>query len=200
MADIKKIKVTYDYDDVLTGLNDYCIKALGLDSSLITRFEINKSLLSEEDKKRLLETYYNVETYKKDKWYKGIEDTVKISKDPRVDFKIHSHIITKEIGDCKEKRLLDMGFDKKCIYLQYGKEKKMEDTDIMVEDRVLNLELSPSKYKILINQPWNQEINHPEFSEVFKNIARVNDLEHANRLVEDIIEKWNIEQYNWQQN
>lgn len=38
----RKIIVTYDYDDVLTGLNDYCIKTLGVDKDLITRFEIDK--------------------------------------------------------------------------------------------------------------------------------------------------------------
>ena len=57
---MRKIIVTYDYDDVLAALNEYCIKALNLDKELITRFEVDKTLLSEEDKKKLLEYYSDI--------------------------------------------------------------------------------------------------------------------------------------------
>lgn len=193
---MKKIIVTYDYDDVLTALNEYCIKALNLDKELITRFELDKTLLSEQDKKVLLEYYRDVNSYKLADWYDGIDDVVKISQDPRVDFRIHSHIISKEIGEYKEKRLLAKGFNRDCLYLQEGKEKEMQDTDIMVDDRILNLVKSPGKYKILYNQPWNQEAHHPEFRSNIKHIIRAKDLKQVNKLVGGIIEEWITEQYN----
>lgn len=191
----RKIKITYDYDDVLTGFNDHCIEKLNIDSKLVTRFEINKTKLSDIDKKRLLEIYRDLNTYKHAKWYEGIDETVRISKDPRVDFKVHSHAISNEIGEYKEQRLLSIGFNKECIYMQYGPEKKMEDTDVIVEDRILNVLSSNGRYKILINHYWNQEEYHQEFLKYFDSIARANDLVHANKMVKEIIEKWSIEQY-----
>lgn len=193
---MRKIIVTYDYDDVLTGLNDYCLKVLNLDRKLVTRFEIDKTQLSEQDKIRLLEHYRDVHSYEMAEWYDGIEDTLRISKDERIDFRIHSHVISREIGMCKEKRLLEKGFSKECLYLQEGKEKEMQDTDIMVDDRILNLVRSPGKYKIILNQDWNQEIYHPEFMNDMKHMLRAQDLKHANSLVERIVERWSTEQFN----
>lgn len=183
----RKIIVTYDYDDVLTGLNDYCIKTLGVDKDLITRFEIDKTKLSEQDKKRLLDLYWDVNSYKKAEWYKGVDETLDISYDTNINFYIHSHVISKDIGKYKKERLLGKGFNESCLNLQLGKEKEMCNTDILVEDRLLNVIKSPAKYKIIINQTWNQEIFHPEYSKYFKDIIRANDLEHANRIVKEII-------------
>lgn len=193
---MRKIIVTYDYDDVLAALNEYCIKALNLDKELITRFEVDKTLLSEEDKKKLLEYYRDIHSYESADWYDGIDDVVKISQDPRVDFRIHSHVISKEIKEYKRERLLAKGFKEECLNLQEGKEKEMQDTDIMVDDRILNLIKSPGKYKILYNQSWNQEPYHPEFKSNMRYMIRAKDLKQVNSLVEGIIEEWSTGQYN----
>lgn len=195
-------KVIFDVDDTLWSLNKRVAKIAGIDYNKLTIFSVHDNTnLTEDEKREMLRIYADTDAFRDIEWDAGIEHIASIP----ADIYINSNNSTEEIAEVKRKQLhsiLDIPDDHIVMNITGLKKssitKKIIDNDtyILVDDSLHNIEMSTAVYNIVIRRPWNQYSPIPKN----KNIIFVDNLCDAILTVNSILspaseesEKWKTE-------
>lgn len=195
-------KVVFDVDDTLWLLNKRVASITGIDYGKLTIFSVHDNTnLTDDEKQKMLHVYADTETFKDIEWDAAIEHIRSIP----ADIYINSNNSTEEIAEIKRKQIhsvLDIPDDHIVMNITGLKKSSItkkvidEDTYILVDDSLHNIEMSTAVYNIVIKRPWNQHSPIP----VDKNIIFVDDLYDAIATVNSILaaipgesEKWEAE-------
>lgn len=182
-------KVIFDVDDTLWSLNKRVAKITGIDYDKLTIFSVHDNTnLTENEKQEMLRVYADTDTFRDIKWDDGIEHIGSIP----ADIYINSNNSTEEIAKVKREQLhgiLDIPDDHIVMNITGLKKSSItkkvidEDTYILVDDSLHNIEMSTAVYNIVIRRPWNQHSPVPEG----KNIIFVDNLYNAILTVNGIL-------------
>lgn len=156
------MKIIYDIDDTLWGLNARIAKFTKVDINRITKFAVKEiEGLSDVEKETIIKQYANTKMFQNIEWYKGVSD---ITKPEKLGAKIYikSNSMNDEISRLKREQLKEVV----CISddrIQFNnisvsscKHKVLDnDMDIFVDDSPHNVALSHAKINIMIKCPWN---------------------------------------------
>lgn len=180
------LKIIYDVDDTIWQLNRTICNLYGLDCNRIKEYDITKTtVLTEEEKRILLESYHNAEIFKLCQYNKGYERVFNLERLGLANVYISSASLNEEIRKVKEYRLLKEipNINKKHVKLTVGRNTYQGRVkgDILIDDSPINIEKEDFKYNILINQPYNYGI---VFS---KPVIRVDSLNQAVDVVEEFV-------------
>lgn len=173
---MEEYKIVYDVDDCLLDTNGYICDTLGIDILDMNDWELN-SLPNHKDK--IFDMYRCGDTYRFSKIFDGIEFVKSIT-----DVYLHTHCITPEAAIAKQERLIELGFRKDRIILDFCEAKLNLASYIIVDDCFNNIKNSTAKFRILINKPWNINENSLD-----SKIIRVNSLLDANDVVNGLMKE-----------
>lgn len=182
-------KVVFDVDDTLWSLNKRVSGITGIDYDKLTIFSVHDNVnLTEEEKQKMLRVYADTDTFRDIKWDASIEYIGSIA----ANIYINSNNSTEEIAEVKRKQLhsvLNIPDDHIIMNITGLKKSSItkkvidEDTYILVDDSLHNIEMSTAVYNIVIRRPWNQHSPIPEG----KNIIFVDNLYNAILTVNGIL-------------
>lgn len=175
--------IIYDVDDCLLDTNGYISKKLGIDIKKFSNWGLTE--MSPREREAVFNEYYIADNYLQAKAFDGVEQLSKFN----WDIKLHTGCANLSCGIAKVKRLHELGFDKKDIFLDYHKEKKMKHCLVQVEDGFENLSRSTAIYKILIDKPWNRHFKIRPKDRIY----RVESLLEANKKLAEIMYMHNFE-------
>lgn len=180
----EKIKIIFDRDGVFNQLNRKVAETLGFMYDLFKVYHIESNPHFSEDMQAAIYRCYNDPKIFADvSPAQGYMDIARIKQDDRVRLIVNSLSSSKVIAKVKKEWDKKHGIDFFDEYLDcFGEKKQMQEAFIQVEDCIENIERSPAKFKILINQPYNQ-------GEMPKNTFRVNGLTEAVEIILDLLKK-----------
>lgn len=173
---MEEYKIVYDVDDCLLDTNGYVCDTLGINILDMSDWELN-SLPNHKDK--IFDMYRCGDTYRFSEVFAGIEFVRDIE-----DVYLHTHCITPEAAIAKQERLIELGFRKDRIILDFCEEKLNLARFILVDDCFNNIKNSTAKFRILINKPWNIEETSLD-----SEIIRVDSLLEANEIVAELLKE-----------
>lgn len=159
---IRKHISVFDYDDVLHDYNTRVCESIGINKTRIITFnpKINP-LLSESEKKQLIEAYSDPSFFQDVTYYDGIERFTELQAN-NISCYINSHCYTEEIKQLKLKSIrehIDIPEDHILITVidkDYTNKKiLMPNTTFFIDDRIDNILTSTAQFNIVPNQPWN---------------------------------------------
>lgn len=161
-------KVIFDVDDTLWSLNKRVSEITGIDYGKFTVFLVHDNTnLTEDEKQEMLRLYADTDTFRDIEWDDGIEHIGSIP----ADIYINSNNSTEEIAKVKREQLhsvLEIP-DNHIVMNITGLKKSSitkkiidEDTYILVDDSLHNIEMSTAVYNIVIRKPWNQHSPVPK--------------------------------------
>lgn len=159
MREVKR-KIVFDVDDILWGLNKIATDKVNIDYNKIVVYSAKENyLLTEDERKRLLEVYSNPDTFKHINWYDGVEDIIKLEQ-KGAEVYINSNSFNIEISELKRKQLKSiLGLpDDRLILNVLTDCKKKEIGDgvwCFVDDSPHNIASSTAVHNIAIKTPWN---------------------------------------------
>ena len=185
---VNEIIVVYDMDDVLWPLNEHACSLTGIDYGKLCQYSLGDNpLLTKDEVKKLSQMYTNVDLWRDLKWERGAKSIHKLQ-DCGVKVMINSNCLSEEVASFKRSFVgRDLKLPEPQIVLNvttnWRKKKMIDNTFIFVEDSPHNIEKSNAKYTIIIDKPWNREV------ELKNNMFRVYSLQEANRLVKKLIQK-----------
>ena len=186
-----KLKVVYDLDDTVWGLNDVVYRRrMGLDPQIATYYNfIDNPSLTDEQKKHIRMLYENPDVFCECEFYPGVERIYDLEKTGCADVWICSSCLNEQVMDVKIHRLYHEvpNINKTHLRLSCDGSHKRESGNILVDDRLQNIINEDFTYNILIDKPYNQCDSFPEGKIVY----RVSSLNEAVNMVEAIIEKIN---------
>lgn len=159
----KNIKVVFDVDDVLWGLNEKSCSVTGINPDDIVTFRIMENpILNMEQKKRIYESYGNPDVFKNIQWYSGVEK-INLLADYGIDVYINSNSLTEEIRNLKYKQLREiLNIPEERITLNiigvgcYKPKPITEEIAIFVDDSPHNIAGSFAQLNLMPTKPWNK--------------------------------------------
>lgn len=155
-----KRRVVFDVDDILWGLNRVASDKAGVSYDKIVTYDVNDNpLLSEIERRKLLEAYSDPSTFKRIKWYSGIEDLLKLEQ-KGVEVYFNSNSFNIEISELKRKQLKSVLAisDSRLIFNTISDCKVKEVGDgvwCFVDDSPHNILNSSAVHNIMLKTPWN---------------------------------------------
>lgn len=170
----KKLKIIFDRDGVLNELHLKIAEKLGFFVEMFKNYHIEHNEHFDEDlQKAILKCFKDPQIFADTAPAQGFERLAELRADPRVELIVHSLSYSDIIAQIKKEWDQKHGLTFFHNYIDcFGKQKKMLDAFIQVEDCLENLEKSPAQYKILIDKTYNQGDLPP-------NIIRVANLSDA---------------------
>ncbi len=160
---MKNIKVVYDYDDVLWGLNQRAYANLGIPLEKNIDFAVSDNhRLTKLEKQSLLRAYSNSQTFLNINFFDYLEEILKVEELGATVY-INSNCYTREILELKQAQLRQAlpQFNPEHIRLNLivngnAKHKPIDqDTTILVDDSPYNIASSEAEYNIFPEYPWN---------------------------------------------
>ena len=178
------MRVTFDLDEVIIEQLQYVLRCIGKNINDVTSYNIkNVDGLSENEKKLIIASFYNADTFKRAYKHSDVLNRIAIDNDVIINSfscntdvaNYKAHWINSDLRNIKPENItLDILTPSKNGAKCIGK------TDVYVEDCLENLLNNVGKYKvgILIDKPYNKccGLN-------YYNIHRVKDVYEAERLI-----------------
>lgn len=191
------MKVVYDIDDTLWGLNKKVCERLNIDEEKIIKFEIyGIDGLTKSQQDAIIKEYGNADNFRNILWYDGVLDILEIEK---LGAKVHikSNSVSEEIANLKYKQLkkiLDIEDERIHLHVIKTKDcKKKEldnDMEIFIDDSPYNIVNSTAKVNIMLNHPWNMGKDAEEILNG-KKVIRFNTLKEINEFVYEYVKSEN---------
>ena len=159
MREVKR-KIVFDVDDILWGLNKIATDKANIDYNKIVVYSAKENyLLTEDERKRLLEVYSDPDTFRYINWYDGVEDIIKLQQ-KGAEVYINSNSFNIEISELKRKQLksiLDLPDDRLILNVLTDCKKKEIGDGVwcFVDDSPHNIASSTAVYNIAVKTPWN---------------------------------------------
>lgn len=180
----KQLKVVFDRDGVLNELNQKVAETVGVLYDLFKTYNITENThFSEDVRTAIYRCYKDPQIFADVPPAKGVEEIARLKNDKRVYLVVHSLSYSDVIANVKKEWDKKHGIDFFDEYMDCcGEQKEMKDAFILVEDCIDNILRSPAKYKILINQPYNQ-------GAIPDNTFRVDGIPEAIKIIEELIKK-----------
>ena len=150
-------KVVFDVDDVLWSLNRRVASIANVDYDKIITYSITDNpILSSDEKKRILDVYFDDSIFEDIEWYPAIKFLNTIN----ADVYINSNALTERAAELKRTqllRVLNIPADNIRINIISDPKHKQidDDTYIFVDDSPYNIINSSAKFNIMLNCPWN---------------------------------------------
>lgn len=187
------MKIVYDIDDTLWGLNKKVCEKLNIDENKIIKFEIRGiGELTEKQQDAIIKEYGNADNFKDIDWYEGVLDILK-PEALGAEIHIKSNSVSKEIAKLKYtqlKSLINISDDRLQLHIITAKDckkKKLDgDMDIFIDDSPYNIANSTAKINIVLNHPWNMGKDAEEIMKG-KKIIRFDTLEDINQFVYEYV-------------
>lgn len=189
------MKIVYDIDDTLWGLNKKICEKLNIDENKITKFEIHGiDELTKAEQDSIIYEYTNSDNFRNICWYKGIYDILAPEK-LGAQIYIKSNSTSKEIAELKYiqiKQLINIDDSRLQLHIiTVGECKKKEldsDMEIFIDDSPYNIANSTAKVNIILNHPWNTSMDALEIM-AGKNVIRFDTLEEINDFVYNYVKE-----------
>ena len=159
-------KIVFDVDDTLWDLNRKVCQLTGIDYSRLTNYRIQDTNLTDGEVQLILSWYNDPELWTDLIWSEGVE-YIHTLEDDSTKVYINSNCLNKRVADAKRKFLSKaLKIPDSRIILNVNssgtKKKMIDDMFIFVDDSPFNIADSTAKYTILLDKPWNQEIQADE--------------------------------------
>lgn len=186
------LKVVYDVDDTLWGLNDFITKLHGIDIRKIKRYKtIENDELTEEEKRLIIGSYGDPDIFKQLLFYEGCERVFDLQVFQMADIWISSASLNDAIRDIKRERLKELpNIDMGHVVLTSGSDpfQGRVPGDILVDDCVKNILDHDFTYNIMLDKTYNHsEEDAQAIIDSGKNVIRVFSLDEAIDKVENIV-------------
>lgn len=182
---MSKLKIVYDIDDILHGLNKRICNKHNININYIKNYNVKKNTdLTEDEMQTLISGYKNEDTFKNIEWYPGIERLLNVEKlstdNVQVEVWINSNSFTHNIANLKREQILKKIpiSENRLILSIIGEEdtdvEKLigEDTYILVDDNPGTLNKSSATINITMNNPWDTS---KEFYTTVNKVVEVHD-------------------------
>lgn len=149
--------VVFDVDDVLWSLNRRVSEITGIDYNKFTTFSIHdNTLLTEDEKRTVLQVYQGHELFEEMKFYSGVTRINQLNADVR----INSNACSEAAAELKRNQvsgILNLPAEKIVITVVDDiKKKKMDDNVfVFVDDSPYNIAASKATFNIVPKKPWN---------------------------------------------
>lgn len=159
MREVKR-KIVFDVDDILWGLNKIATDKANIDYNKIVVYSAKENyLLTEDERRRLLEVYSDPDTFRYINWYDGVEDIIRLEQ-KGAEVYINSNSFNIEISELKRKQLksiLDLPDDRLILNVLTDCKKKEIGDGVwcFVDDSPHNIASSTAVYNIAVKTPWN---------------------------------------------
>lgn len=182
-------RVVFDMDGVLLESIKEACNICGIDHNKLDRYAIKDSSLSKEEKERLTNSFYSLESFRKAEFVSASNRLNELNKICEVF--VHTLCWSQEIADWKatelHKRLSKV--PKENIIIDIGVNKTLIPSYIAVEDCAENLFNSKNfETGILISKPYNAHDSiEDQLSE--RNIVRADNLDLAIDYIEHILKE-----------
>ena len=159
---IKVIKVVYDVDDVLWGLDDYVMEFLGLDINDNIEYRISKSpIFTAKERKAIIDCFCDAKMFENMEFYPGADKITDVEKYGAT-VRIHSNCYSDAIAEQKRRQLyallpqMKRSFIKLLTVSPTADQKQVDqDAYIFVDDCPYNVALSMAKFNFVPRKPWN---------------------------------------------
>lgn len=189
------MKIVYDIDDTLWGLNKKVCEKLNIDENKISKFEIKGiDELSKEQQDSIIYEYTNPDNFENILWYDGAIDILK-PEELGAKIYIKSNSTNEEIANLKYMQIKEiMNIDDSRLQLNIitvGECKKKvldDDMEIFIDDSPYNIANSTAKVNIMLNHPWNTSVDAEKIING-KNVIRFNTLKEINEFVYKYVKK-----------
>lgn len=163
MGEQKLLKVVYDVDDVLWGLNRRVERILGIDKSRNVEYCISRSpTFSPAEQSAIMKCFHDAETFKQMAFFPGASEILDCEPYGAT-VRIHSNCLTAAIAEQKRIQLhkllpsLKPAFIKLSVVTPAANRKAIDqDAYIFVDDSPYNIASSTAKFNLVPRQPWNQ--------------------------------------------
>lgn len=192
MTDDNLKTVVYDVDDTLWSLNGTICDIHGLDlEDCVSYGVMDNPILSEEDKKKIYESYGNPDIFKQCRFYEGYERIFDLEQRGMANVWISSANLNEAVRDIKKERLeneipnVNVGHIRLTVANQAYQGRV--PGYILIDDSIVNISRADFAYNILIDMPYNRNMDEIERLCSGKNIIRVHSLIEAVDMVEKII-------------
>lgn len=159
---ISSRKIVFDVDDVLWSFNARVCRRAGIDERKLTTYNTTEChLLTDGEKRTLLERYSDCDSFMDIVWNDGTEKIHTLRKNGDRLY-ANSNCFGHEVAQVKGMQLMEgLGFDPDSMSLnvvEHGKRNKKEigsDVDIFVDDNLHNVACSQATLNIVPEKPWN---------------------------------------------
>lgn len=157
------LKVVYDVDDVLWGLNQRVMKLLDLDIARSIEFRISASpTFTPSEQQAILACFHDAKIFEHIKFYPGARQILAVEPYGAT-VRIHSNCFTDAIAAEKRHQLerllptLKPAFIKLATITPETNRKRIDqDAYIFVDDNPYNIATSTAKFNFVPEWPWNQ--------------------------------------------
>lgn len=182
--------VVYDVDDTMWSLNGTICEINGIDLEKMVSYKVlDNDLLTDDEKNAVFKGYGDVETFKRCKFYDGVERIFDLDKAGLAHVWISSANLSDDIRNVKLERLANEvpNINMEQVRLTVGASAYQGRVPgyILVDDSLHNIRNSNFEWNILIDMPHNRDLSGFED----KNIVRAFSLAEAVDMVEKIIKE-----------
>ena len=175
-------KIIFDLDDTLWNLNAKACALADVDVNKLVIFNMYKNKnLTKDEVNKLYDIYCDPNLWKDIKYHRGVKSIAQLEKYKGVKVFINSNCMNDDVCTYKRSFLSkDLKLPDKQIHLNNScKKKEITDAFIFIDDNPENILHAKSKYYIVPDKPWNQNLKGENiyrcysFAEIVKTIEKI---------------------------